>query len=77
MGNIAFEATEEELRGVFEKCRATKIRLHHDKDTGKFRGFAHVHFESEEGLDQAIKLHGYKLHSRRLTIGYAQKKKED
>jgi hypothetical protein len=36
----------------FKPYGVSKVRLHTDKDTGKSKGFAHVHFDTEEGLDR-------------------------
>ena len=52
IGNIAFEADEGDLREMMGDCTITKVRLHTDKDTGRFRGYAHVHFADEESLDR-------------------------
>lgn len=54
VGNIAFEADEDDLRELFSGCNITKVRMHTDKDTGKFKGYAHVHFADEESLDRLI-----------------------
>ena len=52
VGNLAFEANQQQLKDVFEGCNVTIIRLHTDKDTGKSKGYAHVHFADEESLDR-------------------------
>ena len=52
------------------------MRLHTDKDTGRSKGFAHVHFADEAGLDGAMVLDGTVLMGRRIRVGYAQPKKE-
>jgi len=57
VGNIAFEAGEEDLRELMGDCTITKVRLHTDRDTGRFKGYAHVHFADEESLDRQAKLH--------------------
>jgi len=56
VGNIAFEAGEEDLRELMGDCTITKVRLHTDRDTGRFKGYAHVHFADEESLDRQAKL---------------------
>ena len=43
-GNVAWEADDRALTRLFEPCGVIKVRLHTDKDTGKPKGFAHVHF---------------------------------
>ncbi len=51
VGNIAFEASEDDLRAVFEGLAVTRVRMHTDADTGRFKGYAHVHFGDEASLD--------------------------
>ncbi|KAI3433472.1 hypothetical protein D9Q98_003284 [Chlorella vulgaris] len=76
VGNVAYEADDKALSRLFEPCGVTKVRLHTDKDTGKPKGFAHVHFQEEAGLDQAVALDGTNLLGRRIRVGYAQPKRE-
>ena len=52
IGNIAFEAGEDDLRGLMSDCTITKVRLHTDRANGRFKGYAHVHFADEESLDR-------------------------
>eukprot|EP00891_Asterochloris_glomerata_P001917 jgi/Astpho2/1917/fgenesh1_pg.00038_%23_61_t len=75
VGNIGFDVHSSELRKVFEDCNVTKVRLHTDKDTGKSKGFAHIHFADDECLDRAMSHDGTELGGRRIKIGYAQPKK--
>ena len=77
VGNIAYEADEAAVRALFEPFGVTKVRLHTDKDTGKPKGFAHVHFKDEASMDAAISLNGTMLMGRQIRVGYAQPKKEN
>lgn len=52
VGNVAFEVSADELRGVFSECGVKLVRLHTDPNTGRSKGYAHVHFEDEAGLDR-------------------------
>lgn len=52
-----------------------QVRLHTDKVSGQSKGYAHVHFVNEEGLEKAIAMSGHNLAGRNLKISYAQKKK--
>ena len=54
VGNIGFDVHSSELRKLFEDCNVTKVRLHTDKDTGKSKGFAHIHFADDECLDRWV-----------------------
>ena len=51
VGNIAFEATEADLRAVFEGLAVARVRMHTDAASGCFKGYAHVHFSDEASLD--------------------------
>ena len=55
VGNVAFEVTPDELRGVFKDCSVKLVRLHTDANTGRSKGYAHVHFEDEDGLDRCAR----------------------
>lgn len=76
VGNVAYEADDAALRALFEPFGVTKVRLHTDKDTGRPKGFAHVHFKDEASLDAAMSLDGTQLFGRKIRVGYAQPKKE-
>eukprot|EP00983_Pelagomonas_calceolata_P102481 1158811-Pelagomonas_calceolata.AAC.3 len=52
IGNVAFEATEEDLQGLFAPFSCTLIRLHKDKNSGRPKGFAHAHFGDRASLDR-------------------------
>lgn len=75
VGNISFEATPEALNELFEPYGGVKVRLHTDKHTGVSKGFAHVHFKSEEDLDRSMELDGHTFFGRKIKVGYAQPKK--
>lgn len=75
VGNVAFTASPDDIRSLFEPYGATLVRLHTDKDTGKPKGYAHVHFKDEESLDRAIELDGTQLFGRKIKVGFAQPKR--
>jgi len=52
VGNVAFEVTRDELADVFAGCGVKLVRLHTDQATGRSKGYAHIHFEDEAGLDR-------------------------
>ena len=71
VGNLPWDCDEALLEGFFNGCQVTKVRLHTDRETGAFRGFAHVHFADEEGLDRAVALSGQFLEGREVKVAYA------
>ena len=81
VGNIAFEAGPAEVAALFAGCGAgaTRVRLHTDRLTGASRGYAHVHFGDEAGLDAAVaagRAGRLELCGRAVKVGYAQPKAE-
>lgn len=55
IGNLSFEAEEEDLRSIFEEYgTVSRISMPKDRETGRKRGFAFVDMESESDEDKAI-----------------------
>ena len=75
VGNIAFEATREEVAALFDGCGVKLVRLHTDQHTGRSKGYAHVHFDDEAGLDAAVARDGAVLRGRGVRVSYGQPKK--
>ncbi|KAI3757982.1 hypothetical protein L6452_05528 [Arctium lappa] len=68
VGNLSWETTEDELKKLFSDCRISSIRLGKDKETGEFRGFAHVDFVDSLSLTMALKLDQKSLFGRPVRI---------
>jgi len=72
VGNLSWQATEDDLRTAFESCgNVWSVRIATDRDTGKSKGFGHVEFETEEGVDNAVKMAGAEIGGRQIRIDYA------
>lgn len=56
VGNLSWDITEEELKKFFSGCNISSIRFGEDKETGEFRGYAHVDFADSLSLNMALKL---------------------
>ena len=55
IGNLAFTATEEDLRQLFEPYGAVDtINLITDRDTGRARGFGFVEMTNDAEGDRAV-----------------------
>jgi cold-inducible RNA-binding protein len=78
VGNLSFQATENELRSLFEPFgEITSIRVMTDRDTGRSRGFGFVEMATEEAAQQAIgALNGKQADGRALTVNEARPKPE-
>jgi RNA recognition motif-containing protein len=78
VGNLSYEATEEELRSTFSRFgNVTDVRVIRDKITGKPRGFAFVTMETKEQGDEAIKnLNGQAIMGRPVKLNEARAREE-
>ena len=76
VGNLSFQATENDLRALFEPFgEIASIRVMTDRDTGRSRGFGFVEMATEEAAQQAIgALNGKQADGRALTVNEARPK---
>lgn len=74
VGNLSFQATEEDVRDVFsEYGKVSRVSLPTDRETGRKRGFAFVEMESEAEEDAAIaELDGAEWLGRELKVNKAK-----
>ena len=74
VGNLSFQATEEDLREVFsEYGEVVRVSLPTDRETGKKRGFAFVEMKEEANEDQAIEeLDGAQWLGREIRVNKAK-----
>lgn len=78
VGNLAFEATENDLQDLFEQHgEVTETRLMTDRMTGRSRGFAFVTMPDSVSATAAMNaLNGTDLHGRSLTVNEARPREE-
>ena len=68
IGNLSFKTNEDGIKNLFEDCgNIIDIRIAKKPD-GNPRGFAHVDFDSKEGMENALEKTGYRLDGRELRI---------
>jgi RNA recognition motif-containing protein len=74
VGNIAFTASEEDVRTLFEQYGVVdKVNLITDRYTGRSRGFGFVEMpNSSEGQAALAALNGAQLLNRPLTVNEAR-----
>ncbi|XP_042480421.1 phragmoplastin interacting protein 1 [Macadamia integrifolia] len=76
IGNLSWDITEDELRKVFSDCNISSIRFGKDKETGEFRGYAHVDFSDSLSQAMALTLDQKVVSGRPVKIRCAVPKKE-
>jgi len=68
IGNLSFKTNEDGIKNLFEDCgNIIDIRIAKTPE-GRPRGFAHVDFDSNEAVENALEKTGYKLDGRELRI---------
>ena len=74
VGNLAFAATEQDVRQLFEPYGAVEtIRLMTDRDTGQPRGFGFIDMPDQREAQAAIAgLQGQELAGRTLNVNEAK-----
>jgi RNA recognition motif-containing protein len=82
VGNLSYQTTESAIREAFEKgpdgdraYTVTDIKMVNDRETGQFRGFAFVEFQTrEQALAAAAEWDGQDLDGRTLKVNEATPK---
>ena len=76
VGNLSFDATENEVRSLFETYGSVdRVNIVTDRDTGRARGFGFVEMSVNAEADRAIDgLNGRELDGRTLNVNEARPK---
>ena len=74
VGNLAFSATDDSLRQLFESHGVVdKVNIITDRDTGRSKGFGFVEMPDSAAAKAAIQgLNGKELDGRALTVNEAK-----
>ncbi len=74
VGNLSSEATEDEIRGLFEEHgEVLKVNLVTDRDTGRPRGFGFVEMaDANKGRTAIEQINGRELGGRSLNVNEAK-----
>ena len=75
VGNLPFDATEDEIRQLFEPHGAlTSVALINDNMTGRFRGFGFVEMSDADAAKAITALNGTNMRGRALTVNESRPK---
>lgn len=74
VGNLAFSATDEDIRSAFEQFgEVTSVNIIMDRETGRSRGFAFVEMADGEHAKEAIEnLDGAAISGRNVKVNEAR-----
>jgi RNA recognition motif-containing protein len=78
VGNIAFTATDEKLKELFENHGdVSSASIIKDRETGRSKGFGFVEMSQDSDAEAAIEeLDGYALDGRNLKVNKARPKED-
>eukprot|EP00568_Trieres_chinensis_P007754 CAMPEP_0183300792 /NCGR_PEP_ID=MMETSP0160_2-20130417/7101_1 /TAXON_ID=2839 ORGANISM="Odontella Sinensis, Strain Grunow 1884" /NCGR_SAMPLE_ID=MMETSP0160_2 /ASSEMBLY_ACC=CAM_ASM_000250 /LENGTH=201 /DNA_ID=CAMNT_0025463279 /DNA_START=60 /DNA_END=662 /DNA_ORIENTATION=- len=69
VGQVDYSSTPEELLAHFEPCGTVeRVTIVCDKFTGQPKGFAYLEFQTEEAVENAMKLDGSEFKGRNLKV---------
>jgi cold-inducible RNA-binding protein len=76
VGNLSFDATESDVRSMFEEYgKVDRVNIVTDRDTGRARGFGFVEMSNDGEGDRAIAaLSGRNMDGRTLNVNEARPK---
>ena len=76
VGNIAFDATQDVLKNVFEEkdLSPTGVRIL-TQDDGKSKGFGYVDFTSKKEREIALELSGTEFYGRESNVSVCGQRK--
>ncbi|RLN29362.1 hypothetical protein C2845_PM05G10530 [Panicum miliaceum] len=77
VGNLPWDITEDDLKKFFSDCKISSIRFGTDKETGDFKGYAHVDFSDGTSVAVALKLDQRVIKGRPVRIRCAVPKKDN
>lgn len=80
VGNLSFQATEEELRNEFENVgiETESVTVVRDRDSGQSRGFGFAEIRQDGDLERAItSLNGRDIMGRAIVVNEARPKPQN
>jgi RNA recognition motif-containing protein len=76
VGNLSYDATDEDIRKAFAKFQPSDVIIITDRETGRPRGFGFVTLTNESDAEAAKQeMNGFNLLGRPLTVNDASAKK--
>jgi len=78
VGNMAYNTTEDDLRGLFSQVgTVNSVALIKDRTTGMSKGFAFVEMDTRDNAHKAITMFNeYTLNERQIAVSFARPREE-
>ncbi|KAK6520496.1 hypothetical protein TWF506_000748 [Arthrobotrys conoides] len=76
VGNLSFDATEDDISEYFAQCDISNVRLVRDRIGDRPKGFGYVEFHTLDGLKKALDLNNGIIRQRNVRISVADPPKD-
>jgi translation initiation factor 4B len=72
VGNLAYDATEDDLRAFFNDLKVVQAKIMKEKFTNRSRGFGYVEFGDRQSLIKALERSEHEFLTRRIKVDIAE-----